>query len=139
MLRVWSDSFWTVHVEYLRKLVIVERGTTPFEDVETIESSHLRLGRELASYALRCRALLIDSRLSPKITPALETAFVAGATRIHRLFQVYAVIVRPSGVTQGKQIRARLVSTCLVTSLPEEAGAHLGVPDLAGLLGARRR
>lgn len=135
MLRVWSDSFWTVSVDYLRKLVIVERSTTPFLDADAIESSHVRLGREIASYALRCRALLLDSRPAPRIAPSLEGAFIASATRIHRLFHTCAVIVRPSGVAHGKQVRTRLLSNCLVTSVTAEAGAHIGVPDLVTLLG----
>lgn len=135
MLRVWSDSFWTVSVDYLRKLVIVERSTTPFVDADAIERSHAKLGREIASYALRCRALLLDSRPAPKIAPALEGEFIASATRIHRLFQSCAVIVRPSGVAHGKHVRSRLLSNCLVTSSPTEAGTHIGVPEIAKLLG----
>lgn len=135
MLKVWSDNFWTVSVDYRRKLVIVTRSTTPFVDADTIETSHFRLGREIASYALRCRALLLDSRPAPTIAPALEGAFIASATRIHRLFHTCAVLVRPSGVAHGKQVRSRLLSTCLVTSVPADAGAHIGVVDLATLLG----
>lgn len=129
MFRVWSDSFFSIRLDYGRKLVVLARTERGFASSTDLVQAYARLAHELRSYSVATLGVLIDARLAPPVSPTLEIDFIRLNSSLFSPFRCCAVLLQPTGIAQGKRIcppGARV----LVTSSLAEASVHLGLENV---------